>query len=105
MASAQRRYSKEEFARRGDTVYERDVRPHLGPQDNGKFVAVDIETGGYEIDADELAACNRLRVRIPDAQIWMVRVGARFVYRFGRYDVREGSRLPAWSGSASRAFG
>jgi hypothetical protein len=32
MASTQRRYSKEEFARRGDALIESKVRPHLTRQ-------------------------------------------------------------------------
>jgi len=83
MASTQRRYSKEEFARRGDAIYQSNVRPHLKPEDEGKFVAIDIETGAYEIDTDELAACDRLRTRIPEAQIWLVRAGSPYVHRFG----------------------
>jgi 2-hydroxychromene-2-carboxylate isomerase len=83
MASTQRRYGKEEFARRGDAVYESAVRPHLKPSDEGKFVAIDIETGMYEMAAAELEACDRLRARLPDPQIWLVRVGSRYVHRFG----------------------
>jgi len=37
------RYSKEEFARRGNQIYEREVQSHLSAQDAGKFVAIDIE--------------------------------------------------------------
>jgi hypothetical protein len=83
MASIQRRYSKEEFAARGDAVYETSVRPQLSASDEGKFAAIDIESGSYEIDADQLQACERLRVRVPDAQIWGVRIGSRYVHRFG----------------------
>lgn len=46
---------------------------------SGKFAAIDIETGAYEVDADD-----RLRARVPEAQIWMVRIGSRSVHRFGR---------------------
>lgn len=83
MDSAKRRYSKEEFARRGDAIYASDVRPRLVAEDNGKFVAIDIQRGAYEIDAGELAACDRMRARLPEAQIWMVRIGSRSVHRFG----------------------
>jgi hypothetical protein len=83
MTSVKRRYSKEEFARRGDAIYESDVRPRLKPADKGKFAAVDIESGMYEIDRDELKAGNRLRARVPEAQIWVVRVGHRSVHRIG----------------------
>jgi hypothetical protein len=85
MASTRRRYPKEEFARRGDEIYERDVRPRLKPDDDGKFVAIDIETGTFEVDSDELTACDRVRSRIPDAQIWLVRAGSPYVHRFGRW--------------------
>ena len=91
MATTKRRYSKEQFARRGDAIYEKDVRPQLKTSDVGKFAAIDIESGTYEIDADELKACRKLRARIPDAQIWMVRVGFRSVHRFGGREERRES--------------
>ncbi len=77
------RYSKEEFARRGDEIYDREIRPHVGPDDEGKFVVIDIETGAYEIDKDELAASDRLLARRLDAQMWTRRVGSRYARRFG----------------------
>jgi hypothetical protein len=83
MAPTKRRYSKEEFARRGDAIYEADVLPRLAAADEGKFVAIDIETGNFELDINELAACDKLSARIPDAQIWLVKVGSRYLHRFG----------------------
>lgn len=91
MAATQRRYSKKEFARRGDAIYLKDVRPKLSADDMGKFAAIDIESGEFAIDADELKACDKLRKRISDAQIWMIRVGYRHVHRFGGRDVRWGT--------------
>jgi hypothetical protein len=88
MASTEPRYSKEEFERRGDALLEKDIRPQLKAADDGKFLAIDIETGEFAIDADELKACHKLRKRIPDAQIWMVRIGYRVVHRFGGRDER-----------------
>lgn len=84
MSPVQRRYSKKEFVRRGDALYDTKVRPHLTDEDDGKFVALDIDTGEYEIHASELTAGDRLRRRLPEAQIWMVRVGSRYLHRFGR---------------------
>jgi len=78
------RYSKEEFARRGDAIYDREIGPHLKKTNLGKFVAIDIETGEYEVDADEMVATDRLLARVPDAQIWFRRIGSRFARRFGR---------------------
>ena len=83
MSILQPRYSFEEFARRGDNIYERDVRPQVKAEDEGKFVLIDIETGDYEMDMDELAASDRLLARHPDAQVWLIRVGSRYARRFG----------------------
>jgi hypothetical protein len=83
MAENKPRYSKEEFARRGDAIYERDIQPHLKKTQNGHFVVIDIETGAYEVDANELAASDRLLARVPGAQIWLRRVGSRYARRFG----------------------
>ena len=83
MAVSKPRYSKEELARVGDRIYERDVQPRVEPENLGKFVAIDAETGAYELDRDELAAMNRLLARLPDAQIWLRRVGSRFAHRMG----------------------
>jgi hypothetical protein len=81
------RYSKEEVARLGDQLYERDIGPRVETENLGKFVAIDIETGGYELDRDELAAMNRLLARLPNAQVWLRRVGSRYAHRIGaRYN-------------------
>lgn len=83
MAIREPRYSKEEFAQRGDLIYQTQIRPQFEAGNHGKIVAIDLETGDFEIDTREIAACNRLESRHPDAQIWIVRVGSRHVRRFG----------------------
>jgi hypothetical protein len=64
-------------------MYERVVLPRLGSQDEGKFALIDVETGDYEIDRDEIAASDRLLARHPDAQVWTRQVGSRYARRFG----------------------
>ena len=81
----QPRYSKDEFARRGDEIYERDLRSILEKGNEGKFVAIDIETGAYEVDGNELVAADRLLTRAPNAQIWLRRIGSRYARHFGSY--------------------
>ncbi|MDQ2100706.1 MAG: hypothetical protein P2A85_01185 [Microcoleus anatoxicus] len=83
MAVRQPIYSKEEFAQRGDSIYETQIRPLVETGNRGKIVAIDIETGAFEVDASEIAACDRLEAHHPDAQIWIVRIGSRYVRRFG----------------------
>jgi hypothetical protein len=83
MATTKRRYPKEEIVKRGNAIFEKDIRPHLKGRDPMDFVVIDIETGSYEVDADHLTANGRLRARIPDAQIYARRVGSRCAYHFG----------------------
>ena len=89
MAVLEPRYSKDEFVQRGQSIYAHDIRPHLTAEDEGKFVALDIETGAYEIDRDDYTATERLLGRHPTAQIWLLRVGHRTAYRIGGRPGRE----------------
>jgi hypothetical protein len=83
MKMRQPRYSKEEHARRGDDMYERHIRPYVEAGNQGKIVAIDIETGAFEVAEDTLTAAQRLLTRYPDAQVWCIRIGHRGVHRFG----------------------
>ncbi len=49
MAVRQPRYNKEEFAQRGDLIYQTQIRPQVEADNHGKIVAIDIETGDFEI--------------------------------------------------------
>jgi hypothetical protein len=83
MTVRQPRYSKEEFAQRGNEIYESQVRPKVEAGNHGKIVAIDIETGAFEVGNDSLTAAKQLLKRYPDAQIFGIRIGYRAVHRFG----------------------
>ena len=82
------RYSKQEFGERGDAWYDRLVTPETEQQHRNAFILIDIETGDFEIDRDEIAASDRLLSRRPNAQVWMRRVGSRYAYRIGGFRKR-----------------
>jgi hypothetical protein len=92
MAVRQRRYSKEELARRGQELYEAGIRQQVESGNTGKIVAIDIETGAFEVADHVLPATNQLFKRYPDAQPWVIRIGHRAVYHFG-------SRRAIWYGA------
>ncbi len=89
MTARQPRYSKEEFARRGDEIYESQVRSQVEEGNHGKIVAIDIETGAFEVADEILTATDRLFERIPNAQPWILRIGHRAVHRFGARSLRK----------------
>lgn len=70
--------------RQAQELYDRVVRPRLTPADDGKYVALDLDTGEYEIDADDYAASERLYVRHPGRQGWLFRVGEPATYTIRR---------------------
>ncbi len=64
MVTREARYSREEFARGGGRRSTMGrVRSSLHPGDDGKFVAIDIESGIYEMDRDDDVATERLLSR------------------------------------------
>jgi hypothetical protein len=88
MTVRQPRYSKEEFAQRGDEIYESQVRQQVEEGNHGKIVAIDIETGAFEIGDDLLTASKHLSARLPDAQTWFIRIGHSAVDHFGARSLR-----------------
>lgn len=77
------RHSLKEFSRVGGELAAQ-IEATLPPDARGKFLAVDIEGRGHELDADEMAATDRLHARLDNAQPWVVRVGwGGVAHRFG----------------------
>jgi hypothetical protein len=89
MAVRQRRYSKEELARRGQELYEAGIQQQVETGNEGKIVAIDIETGDFEVDETVMAATDRLFERQPDAQPWTLRIGHSAVYHFGSRSLKK----------------
>ncbi len=89
MPVRQSRYSKEESARRGTEIYERQVRAQVEEGNTGKIVAIDIETGDYALGENILSATQPLFDRNDDAQLWGVRVGHRAVHRIKTHSSRK----------------
>ncbi len=89
MAVRQPRYSKEEFAQRGNELYENKIRSQVEEGNHGKIVAIDIETGAFEVADNIVNATERLFERYPDAQPWVIRIGHRAVFRFGSRSLRK----------------
>jgi hypothetical protein len=75
MALTNSRRTSEELSKLGGEIFNRQVRSTLRPEDDGKFVAIDVATGDHEIDEDDYAAVTRLRSRRPTADIWLERAG------------------------------
>lgn len=82
-------FDREEFARRGQEYYDRCLRARLEPDYDGQFLALEVETGEYEVDCDRMAAMNRAKAKHPGSVFYLVRIGHRTV---GRIGLRAGKR-------------
>jgi len=73
-------HSDDEVVRLGQALYEERIRSKLSTDDRGKFLAVDIETGDYALDKDELQALKRAQARNREAVLYLLRVGSSTTY-------------------------
>jgi len=83
MTPAAPRRNREEVARLGQEIFDRLVRPKLTPEDDGKFVAIDVVTEDYEVDADDYTAVMKLHQRHSGAEVWLMRAGYPAAYKLG----------------------
>lgn len=83
MALRQPRYNREAHAAHGDDIYQKRIRAQVESGNVGKIVAIDIDSGTFELGDNTLAASQRLLARCPQAQIWCVSIGYPAVHRFG----------------------
>ena len=77
---ASRAYEPGEIAARGESIYQQQVLPQVGPVEKGTFVVIDVESGDYEVDPRDATATRRLLKRRPKAVTYGVRVGYRAAY-------------------------
>src|SRR5437867_2395721 len=73
----------EEIGQIAEEMYRRDIRDKVMPQHKGKFLILDIESGDYEVDEDDLKAYDRLRARRPDGVFFGLRIGYKAAYTLG----------------------
>lgn len=78
------RLSGEEAQRIAEELYATKLRNQVETADNiGKILVIDVESGDYEIDTDEIAAVHRALAKHPDAVLWTLRIGYDVVHSLG----------------------
>lgn len=83
-ATAPSRRPREETARLGKEIYERDIRPQVEANHRGEVVAIDVDSGSWAIGEEVLDAVDHLRAKRPRAiNVSSERVGHRALDSFG----------------------
>jgi hypothetical protein len=65
----------------GSRIYHHQLRGRLeSPENFGKVLVIDVDTGDYELDEDGNAATQRIRSRHPNNLLYRMRIGAKATY-------------------------
>ena len=67
--------SPAQIGARGRAIYAEKIQHAVEPEHRDKFLVIDIESGDYEIDADEDAASDRIEARCPNGVFYLLRIG------------------------------
>ena len=72
-----------EIVRRGEAIYQDRIRGHVEADHFGEFLVINVLTGEYEMDPDDLAVSRRAKARFKDAPLFTLRIGHSGAYRLG----------------------
>jgi hypothetical protein len=84
-------YSSQEITRKGQELYEQLRKRIETPENIGKIISIDIETGDYEVGDDLITTGDRLFARHPGAALYGARIDYNAVYALGGTLVRTAS--------------
>jgi hypothetical protein len=76
-------YTPEETVRRGEELYERQIRPRVEAVNAGKYIVIDIETGDYQVGDDYMNLSRQMLAQRPGASLCVLRIGFPAVGRIG----------------------
>ena len=86
--------TREEVALRAKTLYQQNLQGVLEtPENVGKMVIIDIESGDYEMDDEGIDSAKKLRSRHPNGRLFGIRVGYRTAEAIGGVLRRSSSNL------------
>lgn len=78
------KYSLDQLRELGEDILHRVVEPNASPEQDGLFLAINVDTEEYEIAGKLNDAIARQLARDPDCYLWLARIGRPSVYKFAR---------------------
>ncbi len=77
--------TKDEIARRGREIYERDIRADVERDHDGEFLVIDVATGAYAVGKDDEEVFEHVEAKHPEGQFYLMRVGRSAAHRIGGF--------------------
>ncbi len=99
----QQRYAAQDIAARGRALFEDRIQTFVKDRPSQDFVAIDIDSGDYEVGAAESEVLARLQARHPEAQTYIRRVGIPYAHRIGVAPGNLDPFHPRWKRPAGNA--
>lgn len=84
MPETMERLETDEIVERGQAIFDAHIKPLIGDKNPDDFLAIDINSGDFEVAPDDLTPGDKLRARHPDARVFLRRVGDDAAYSVGR---------------------
>jgi hypothetical protein len=80
-------WSVEEVAAKASQLYANQIQPEVETPDNiGKMLTIDVETGEYCIDTNGVEGMIFLKKKRPTARLFTLRIGYSSAFGFGGLD-------------------
>ena len=76
-------YTTADVVRIGQEMYESQILSLIPAGNEGRVVAIDIQSGEFELAEDALTSAERLHARKPGAVVYVARVGFPGLHRVG----------------------
>ena len=76
--------NRDNVGERGEELYRAKIRAEVEiPENIGKMVIIDVETGDYAVDAIGLTSAHHLLAKRPGAQLYGIRIGFKAAEALG----------------------
>lgn len=65
----------EEIAKKGDEIYQKELKSKLEPQENGKYIAIEVKSKRYFIGITKEEVLDQAQKVFPDKIFFVRRIG------------------------------
>ena len=79
---------KGQIAEAGKQFYEENLKSILEPQENGKFVSIEPESGEYFVAQTDVEAAIKGKEMFPERILFLMRIGFPTAHKIGGYGTR-----------------
>ena len=77
------KYPGEIIVERGEIIYQEKLQHLNRPENVGKYLMIDIESGNYEMGDNDLEVSRRAHEKYPDGEFYGMLIGYRGTGAFG----------------------